>query len=220
MMTQTTGLLNVLGTPDDMQFFPCWDMSFGTKQIWVQIPALTLDPRVALVQLHPFFGFLFHENRMAGTSTSRAYSGSEQRVITGRTWQRQRRGERSEKSLIREQTIKSHALHTNIANSLRGGGLCFLAWLASVVLPRRGPSFSADPPGSPDPARSGIINLGEARGQCSEDSRRAPSGVPRWLVTYVSEEEGLSWWGVCSLQKTSALRAVKDPGGTVLKAKK
>lgn len=135
MMTQTTGLLNVLGTPDDVQFFPCGDTSFGTKQIWVQIPALTLDPRVALVQLHPLFGFLFHENRMAGTSTSRAYSGSEQRVITGRAWQRQRRGERSETTLIREQATKSHALHTNIANSLRlrGGGL--FPCLASIHRP-------------------------------------------------------------------------------------
>lgn len=137
----------------------------------------------------------YPRKRMAGTPTSHAYCGSDLRVMIGSAWRRQRRDECSKTSLVGgEQTNNSHTLHTVLQTHSSFVGV------GSVSLPGWHPHSSPEddaplliPQGALAPARSVIINWGEARGHRSEGSRRAPPCAPWWLLTYVSEEEGPSW---------------------------
>lgn len=160
---------------------------------------------------------------MAGTPTSHAYFGSDLRVMIGSAWRRQRRDECSKTSLVGgEQTNNSHILHTVLQTHSSFVGV------GSVSLPAWHPHSSPDdasplliPQGALAPARSVIINRGEARGHRSVP-KVAQGTSPRTPVAshLCVGGGGAELVGSRSLQKTSAPRAVKDPGGTVLKAKK
>ena len=72
-LTKTTGLLGHAGDSRlDSVLILFRVISFGIKQIWVQIPVLTPNTRVALAQCLPslHFGFCIYKNGRKGTLSS------------------------------------------------------------------------------------------------------------------------------------------------------
>lgn len=201
-------------------------MSFGVRQIWVHIPVLTPKTPVASVQLLASLHFGFRIYKMEGKEhplTGR--QEADRKVTVESAWQRQIQWLLRNATISRGQT-NSHTLPVCCKLTPRAWGL-FL--FLSLVKQHPHSSLEDDPSlpilwGALTPTQPVIVNLGKGWGHSSEGSGRvACFGILpvhfRGFSPTCCKRRGWTV-GISLSAEDICFEGSKDPGGTVLKAKK
>ena len=158
----------------DPVFTLCRGMSFGVRQIWVQIPVLTPKTPAALVQLLASLHFGFRIYKMEGKE--HLFAGrqeADRKETVESAWQRQIQGLLRNVIISRGQT-NSHTLPVYCKLTPRSWGL----FLFLCLVKQHPYSSLEDNPSLPilwgalAPTQAVIINLGKGWGHSSEGSSR------------------------------------------------